>query len=198
VLVRRSSRSFSGWVAVPVVPAGSVPSFCAAFARSLGVSVFVRRGPAGVFRPPVPVASRPAVRRSVSVLRSLRAPLGVRWVVRPPAPALPSLPSGVRWAGVRSAWRVSVRGALRRRGFRLSAWSVRSASGARWSRWFGRRLARGVVVARIAPCARSVARSGRPLAGRVRGFVPVRGALPAPLLGWPSVRPARPVQPALF
>ena len=121
VLVRRSSRSFSGLVAVPRVPAGSVPSFCARFAVACGVSVLVRRGPGGVFLPSVPVA--PRSRRLARPVRPAAPPWSFRWGRAPVAVAGPAAPAAgprVRVAGRRSAWRWSARAALVARGGRFA------------------------------------------------------------------------------
>ena len=165
VLVRRSSRSFSGWVAVPRVPASSwgapLAAFCGSFAGRLGVPVFVRRGSAGSLLPSVPVLPR-AVRRLARPARRV-PPWACSWARVPvavagPAPSFFVASSGrglwpgpawpgpaVRCAGVRAAWRVSRRAALVRRGVRLAAWSVAGRPGVpasvRWVRrspvWLG-------------------------------------------------------------
>ena len=124
VRVRRSSRSRSGWVAVPAVPSSawrSLAPFCAGFARRLGLPVFVRRS-AGWILPSVPVevTRRPRLARR-SARRSPVPPWACSWarvpepVAVPPAPAAPRLARG-RVPG----WRWSRRAWLRRRGFRLA------------------------------------------------------------------------------
>lgn len=105
VLVRRSSRSFTGFVAVPVIPfsAWGAPlgEWCASWGARLGVPVFVRRSARGLL-PSVPVAPRSRSGRRVRLLpAALRAPSSPLAVLaaRRPLAAAPRLPRGARQPG---------------------------------------------------------------------------------------------------
>jgi hypothetical protein len=83
VRLRRSRRSFSGWVAVPLVPRAAASrglgAWCGSWQVRLCVPVLVRSSRSG-WLPSVPVLPRRAPRFARPVLRA-RSLAAVRWVV---------------------------------------------------------------------------------------------------------------------